>query len=215
VLSNSLAFLLLVYKARHSWLVGNFGLDKVRQQRQRFLPAEVASLSWYGRRHPFLRDVQFGSAEYLPQRDRRLHFSGQVRIVEFVSVADALAGRQFMISSAERVALAGAEISERHLVSAADFRIQVMDLTRESIRRKPFGQCVRIEERPINSLRRRPEHTVELDSLYFVRHHNFLGLGFHCYDEGSGRFRTSVAQESARRIADLAADPSDAAASPR
>jgi hypothetical protein len=93
----------------------NFSLDKFRQQRQRFLPAEVASLRWYGRGHPFLRDVQFGSAEYLPQRNRRLHFSGQVRIVELVRVADAFGGRQFAISSAERVALAGAEISERHL----------------------------------------------------------------------------------------------------
>jgi hypothetical protein len=40
-----------------SWLVGNFSLDKFRQQRQRFLPAEVASLRWYGCGHPFLRDV--------------------------------------------------------------------------------------------------------------------------------------------------------------
>jgi hypothetical protein len=29
-------------------LIGNFSLDKFRQQRQRFLPAEVASLRWYG-----------------------------------------------------------------------------------------------------------------------------------------------------------------------
>jgi hypothetical protein len=36
----------------------------------------------------------------------------------------------------------------------------------------------------------------------------FLGLDFHYYDEGSGRFRTSVAQESARTIADLAGNPS-------
>ena len=178
-----------------SWLVGNFRLDKFRQQRQRFLPAEIASLGWYGRGHPFLRDVQFGSAEYLFQRNRRLHFSGQVRIVEFVRVADAFVGRQFEIGSAERVALAGGEISERHLVGAADFRVQVMNLARESIRRKPLGHCVRIEERPINSLRRRPEHTVESDGVYFVSRHIFLGLDFHDYDEGSARSRTSGAQE--------------------
>jgi hypothetical protein len=41
-----------------------------------------------------------------------LHFSGQVRIIEFVRVADAFVGRQFEIGSAERVALAGGEISE-------------------------------------------------------------------------------------------------------
>jgi hypothetical protein len=36
----------------------------------------------------------------------------------------------------------------------------------------------------------------------------FLGLDFHYYDEGGRRFRTSVAQKSARRIADLAGNPS-------
>ena len=45
-----------------SRLVGNFSLDKFRQQRQPFLPAEIASLRWYGCGHPFLRDVQFGSS---------------------------------------------------------------------------------------------------------------------------------------------------------
>jgi hypothetical protein len=158
-----------------SWLIRNFSLDKFRQQRQRFLPTEVASLRWYGRRQPFLRDVQFGSAEYLLQRNRRLHFSGQVRIVEFVRVADAFGERQFVIGSAERVALAGAEISKRHLVGATDFRVQVVDLARESIRRKPLSQCVHIDERPINSLRRRPEHTMKSDGVYFVCRHNFLG----------------------------------------
>jgi hypothetical protein len=48
-----------------------------------------------------LRDVKFGSAEYLFQSNRRLHFSGQVWIVEPVRVADALVGRQFEIGSAE------------------------------------------------------------------------------------------------------------------
>ncbi len=157
-------------------LIGNFRLDKFRQQRQRFLPTEVASFRGYGRGHSFLRDIQFGSAEYLPQRNRRLHFSGQVWIVEFVRVADAFVGRQFMISSAERVALSGAEIRERHLVGAADFRVQVMDLARESIWRKPFRQGVRIEKGPINSLRRRPEYTVESDGIYFVDLHNFSGF---------------------------------------
>jgi hypothetical protein len=160
--------------ARVSWLVGNFSLDKSRQQRQRFLPTEVAGLRGDGRGHAFLRDVHFGSAEYLLQLNRRLHFSRQVRIVEFVRVADAFVGPQFVIGSAERVALAGGEISERHLVGAADFRVQVMDLASESIRRKPLGQCVRIEERPINSLRRRPEHAVEPDGVYFACQHNFL-----------------------------------------
>jgi hypothetical protein len=71
------------------------------------------------------------------------------------------------------VTLAGREINERHLVGAVDFGVQVMNLARESIRRKPLGHCVRIKERPINSLRRRPEHSVESDGLYFIRWHNF------------------------------------------
>ncbi len=33
-----------VFHVTVSWLVGNFRLDKFRQQRQRFLPAQVASL---------------------------------------------------------------------------------------------------------------------------------------------------------------------------
>lgn len=74
--------------------------------------------------------------------------------------------RQFEIGSAERVALAGAEISERHPVGAADFGVQVINLARESIRRKPLGHRVRVEERPINSLRRRPKHSVESDGVY-------------------------------------------------
>lgn len=73
------------------------------------------------------------------------------------------------------MALGGAEISEGHLVAAADFRVQMMDLARESIRRKPLAQGVSIEEGPINSLWRRLEHTVESDGLYFVGQHNFLG----------------------------------------
>jgi hypothetical protein len=159
-----------------SRLVGNFSLDKFRQQGQRFLPAEIASLRWYDRGHPFLRDVQFGSAEYLFQRNGRLHFSGQVRIVEFVRVADAHVGRQFEIGSAERVALAGGEISEQHLVGATDFGVQAMNFSRESIRRKPLGHCGRVEERPISSLRRRPEHSVQSDGVCAVCWHGFLSV---------------------------------------
>ena len=82
-------------------LIGNFCFDKFRQQGQRFLPAEIASLDRNRCGYPFLRDVQLGSAEYLLQGNRRLHFAGQVRIVEFVGVTEALAGRQFEIGSAE------------------------------------------------------------------------------------------------------------------
>src|SRR5881397_707095 len=115
-----------------SHLIRNFSLDEFCQQCQRFLPAEIASLGRNGCGYPFLRDVQLGSAEHPLQGDRRSHFSGQVRVVERVSVADALVRRQFEIGSAEGVALASGEISERHPVSAVDFSVQVMNLARKS-----------------------------------------------------------------------------------
>src|SRR5438874_5371633 len=93
-------------------LVRNLSLDKFRQQSQRFLPAEIARLGRNDRGHTFLRDVQLSSAGYFLQRDRHLHFSRQVRIVELVRVTDALVGFQFEITPAEGVALAGGEICE-------------------------------------------------------------------------------------------------------
>ena len=151
-----------------SWLIRNFSLDEFRQQRQRFLPTEIASLDRNGCGDPFLRDVQLGSAEYLLQGDRRLHFSRQVHVVEFVRVTDALVRRQFEIGSSEGMALTGGEIGERHRVSAADFGVQVMNLARESVRWKPLGHCIGIEELSINFLRRRAEHPVESDGACVV-----------------------------------------------
>jgi hypothetical protein len=69
---------------------------------------------------------------------------------------------------AEGVALAGGEIGERHLVSATDFRIQVMNLAGESVGWKPLCHCVRVQERPINFLRGSPEHPVETDPVWGV-----------------------------------------------
>src|SRR5437867_1247601 len=89
-------------------------------------------------------------------------------------LTNAFVRRQFDVYSAERVALARAEIRERHLVSAADFGVQVMNLARESVRWKPFDHGVRIEERAINSLRRRPEHSVESDGVCVGRWHDLL-----------------------------------------
>jgi hypothetical protein len=64
----------------------------------------------------------------LPERYRRLHFSGQIRVVEFVSVADAFVWRSLNILATERVTLLGGEVRERHPVSAADFCLDVMNL---------------------------------------------------------------------------------------
>ena len=60
-------------------MIRNIGLDELREEIERFLPADVASLDRNNRRHSLLRDVQLGSARSLLQRDRRLHFTGQVR----------------------------------------------------------------------------------------------------------------------------------------
>jgi len=48
------------------------------------------------------------------------------------------------------MALAGGEIRERHFVSAAHLRVDVMDFACESVRRKPLRHCVRIEERLVD-----------------------------------------------------------------
>src|SRR5882762_9733713 len=55
---------------------------------------------------------------------------------------------------------AGAEVRERHLVSAADFRVHLMDLAGEAVRRQPFGHRVRVEKRAIDALRRGMQHSV-------------------------------------------------------
>ena len=45
--------------------LGDFWLDQLGQQGQRFLPAEITRLDGDGCRDSFLRDVQLGAAEHL------------------------------------------------------------------------------------------------------------------------------------------------------
>src|SRR5439155_1203753 len=73
-----------------------------------------------------------------------LNFPWQVRIIEFVRVANAFVRQQFKILSAEGVAASCGEIRERHLVGAAHLGIQVVNLANESVWRKPFGHGVGI-----------------------------------------------------------------------
>src|SRR5262249_21961582 len=57
----------------------------------------------------------------------------------------------------------------RHLVGAADFGFQVVNPGGESVRRKPFGHRVRVEERPIDFLWRCTQHPVQPDGIrHFV-----------------------------------------------
>jgi hypothetical protein len=80
---------------------------------------------------------------------------------------------QLEILSTERVAVAGGEIGERHLVSAADLGVEVMNLARESVWRKPFAHCTCVKERSVNSLCRRLEHTVKFDGVCIACCHDF------------------------------------------
>src|SRR5438067_13599792 len=121
-------------------LIWNLGLNEFRQKGERFLPTETASLGWNNSREPFLHDVQLSSAGHPLQGDRRLHLAGQVRVVELVRVANAFVWHQFEVLSAEGVAASGAKVRERHRVGAADFGVQMVNLARESVRRKPFRQ---------------------------------------------------------------------------
>src|SRR2546425_3510457 len=143
----------------------NLSFDELRKKRERFLPAQIASLWWNGLGYPFLDYVHLSTAGHLLQRYRRLHFSGEVRVVEFVRVANAFMWHQFKIFSAEGVAVACGEVREGHPVGAADFGIYVVNLAREAVRWKPFGHCVCIEECSIDFLGRRTEHSVKPDSV--------------------------------------------------
>src|SRR5213596_3293060 len=93
-------------------LAGNLGFDELCEKDERFLPTEIAGLGRNGIRYPFLHYVHLSTARNLLQRYSRLHFSGQIRVVEFVRVANAFVGHQFKILSAERVAMACSEVCE-------------------------------------------------------------------------------------------------------
>src|SRR5262249_14936633 len=115
--------------------------------------------------YPFLYDVQLSPDGQLLQRYCRLHFSREIRVVECVCVANALMGHQFEVPSSEGVTAACRKVREGHLVCTADFGIQMVNLAREAVRRKPLGHCICIEERTIDRLGRRAEHSVKPDRI--------------------------------------------------
>jgi hypothetical protein len=90
----------------------DFGLDETREISQRILPAEIARFHRNGVGKTLLHDIQLSAAGYWLERHRHLDFARQIGIVEFVRVAQAFAGYEFQILSAERVALACGEIAE-------------------------------------------------------------------------------------------------------
>jgi hypothetical protein len=146
----------------------NLGLDELGKQRERLLPAQVASLGRDGFGYAFLDDVQVDSAGDFRQGNRGRHLARKVGIIELVRVTQAFVRHQFEVFASERVAVAGREVRERHLVRAANLGVDVVDTAGEAVRREPFGHCIGIEERAIHPLGRRPKHSVKLDTA--IRH---------------------------------------------
>jgi len=70
----------------------------------------------------------------------------------------------------QRVALTRREVRKRHLVGAADLGVHMVNLAGKAVRREPFGHGVGFKKRPIDSFRRRPQHTVKSDSVCGHRH---------------------------------------------
>src|SRR5262245_22384102 len=84
--------------------------------------------------------------------------------------------RQFEILTAEGMALAVGEVRERHLVGSAHFGVHVMNSSCESVRRKPLGQCIWVQERSVDFFRRCTDHTMKTDGV--ARHDWLLSLEF-------------------------------------
>src|SRR5215813_11324672 len=147
------------------WLVRNLRLDKFRQKSERFLPAEIASICGNDIGDTFLHNFYLCSTGYFVQRNRRSHFSGQVWVIELACVTNTFVGREFEICSAERMAMACGEIAERHLIRTTDFRVHMVNLSSESVRRKPPSHSVRVNKRSVDFLGRRAKHTVKLDDV--------------------------------------------------
>src|SRR5262245_43094021 len=147
------------------WLVRNLWLDKFRQKSERFLPAEIASIRGNDIGDTFLHNFYLCSTGYFVQRNRRSHFSGQGRVIELACVTNTFVGCEFEICSAERMAIACGEIAERHLIRTTDFRVHMVNLSSESVRRKPPSHSVRVNKRSVDFLGRRAKHTVKLDGV--------------------------------------------------
>ncbi len=89
----------------------------------------------------------------------------QVGIVEYVRVAQALAGQELQVLAAERMAVAGGEIAKRHLVSAADFRVEVMHGAGKAVRRQPPRHCVGLDEGAVDFFGGGCEDAVQADGV--------------------------------------------------
>jgi hypothetical protein len=73
---------------------------------------------------------------------------------------------QLEILATERMALAGSEIGEGHLVRAPHSRIHMVHLAGEAVWRQPLDHRVGVNECSVEPLRRRTEDQMELNSVW-------------------------------------------------
>src|SRR5437667_3611233 len=119
-------------------LLIDFRFYELRQVSQRLLPAEVTRLLRDDIRQAFLDDVYLGTDGYLLQCHRHLKLTRQVGVVELIGVAQAFIRYELHILAAERVTVAGCEISEGHPMSATDFPIKLMHGACKAVGRQPL-----------------------------------------------------------------------------
>ncbi|EGE57417.1 hypothetical protein RHECNPAF_4310041 [Rhizobium etli CNPAF512] len=155
------------FQASRSRLFVDIRLGDLGEIAQRFLPAEIASLRRDEVGYAGLGDFHFGAHRNLLQRHGDFHFAGEVRIIELVGVADQFARDEFKKFAAESMAVAGREIAEGHSEGAADGRFQMMHGAEKTVRRKPFGERVCLDEGAIDLFRAGRENAVQ---AYGVRH---------------------------------------------
>src|SRR6202000_306737 len=87
--------------------VRNFRLGQLRQQREGFLTPEIAVFYRNDIGNAFLHHLQIGAAENLRQGHRSYHLAGKIRVVEYIGIAQPLAGLQLEVGAPEGVAFAG------------------------------------------------------------------------------------------------------------
>jgi hypothetical protein len=69
------------------------------------------------------------------------------------------------VLATEGMTRAGGEVRERHLEGAADFRLEVVHLAGESVRRKKFSLRIRIQERPVDFFGLGTDDTMKADGV--------------------------------------------------
>ena len=86
-----------------------------------------------------------------------------MRVVEPFRIANELVRHQLLVRATERVTVPRCEVGKRHPESAADLGVQVMDLAREAVGRKPLAHRIRVEEGAIEAFGFGTKHTVEAE----------------------------------------------------